>query len=287
MKRRDFLNHSIAGSAGIMLAPSLLHGCLTAQDPLRDFGIITNVVQTLIKEDHRGCMTMLAEMGYKYLEFGGTFDESPSELKQFMDGIGLVPLAGGSSLPGLQGDGLQQSMDACLEMGKPYLVCYWPWANWEELPSMEEVKSVVDELQSIGERCKAQGLRFAFHNHFQEFAMVDDRVIYDYILEKTDPDLLTMEVDLYWAHKGGRDIREYFKKYPGRFELVHVKDSYESESMQSFACVGSGIIDFPDLLSYSAVAGFKHLIVEHDKPEPAFEEECARSSINYLNSIKF
>ena len=112
-------------------------------------------------------------------------------------------------------------------------------------------------------------------------------MIYEYILEETDPELLTMEVDLYWAHKGKADIRDYFRSYPGRFELVHIKDSFESDSMQSFACAGSGIIDFPDLLSYREVAGFKHLIVEHDKPEPEDEIACARSSINYLKSSDF
>ena len=87
--------------------------------------------------------------------------------------------------------------------------------------------------------------------------------------------------------KGKADIRDYFKRYPGRFELVHIKDSYESDSMQSFACVGSGIIDFPELLSSRKEGGFKHLIVEHDNPGPENEMECARSSINYLNSINF
>ncbi len=28
-----------------------------------------------MQEDHRKTMSMLAEMGYKYLEFGGTFGE--------------------------------------------------------------------------------------------------------------------------------------------------------------------------------------------------------------------
>lgn len=287
MKRRDFLTQSLTGVTGMALMPSILQGCSSTHDPLHDFGLITNVVQTQMQKDHRATMTLLAGMGYKYLEFGGTFNETPSELKRFMDEIGLIPLAGGTGLSGLQGDGLQQSIDGCLEMGKSYLVCYYPWVNWEESPPMDEVKLVVNEFQRIGELCNKNGLRFAFHNHFQEFGMADDQVIYDYILEQTDPELVTMEIDLYWAHKGGRDIRDYFKKYPGRFELVHIKDSYESESMQSFACAGSGIIDFPNLLSYREVAGFKHLIVEHDKPQPENELECARSSIDYLNSLKF
>lgn len=287
MKRRDFLSQSLAGVTGMALMPSVLHGCGSTHDPLHEFGLITNVVQNQMKEDHRATMTLLSEMGYKYLEFGGTYGESASQLKQFMEGIGLVPLAGGTGLSGLQGDGLQQSIDGCLEMGKSYLVCYYPWVNWEETPSMDEVKLVVNKFQRIGELCNQNGLRFAFHNHFQEFGLADGQVIYDFILEQTDPELVTMEIDLYWAYKGGRDIRNYFQKYPGRFELVHIKDSAESDSMQSFACAGSGIIDFQDLLSYREVAGFKHLIVEHDKPLPEDELECARSSIDYLRSLKF
>jgi sugar phosphate isomerase/epimerase len=287
MNRRDFLIHSMAGTAGMTLISPILSGCSVLHDPLHDFGIITNVVQNQIKADHRRTMSLLAEMGYKYLEFGGVFGEKPAELKQFMEGIGLAPLAGGTSISGLLGDGLQKSIDDCLEMGKKYLVCYWPWMDGGEHPTMDQVKFAVDAFMKMGETCNNNGLRFAFHNHEKEFKELDGQVIYDYILEETDPELVTMELDLYWAHKGGRDIREYFKRYPGRFELVHVKDSFQSESMESFACAGSGIIDFPDLFSYRELAGFKHLLVEHDRPPPENEIECAHSSIKYLKSLKF
>jgi len=287
MKRRDFLNQSMAGAAGAILFPSLLNSCASKHDPLRDFGLITNVVQTQMRTDHRLTMTLLAGMGYKYLEFGGVFRENPAELMRFMEEIGLIPLAGGTNISGLMGDGLKQNIEACLEMKKAYLVCYWPWMDGGENPTMDQVKFAVDEFQKIGQECKRNGLRFAFHNHEKEFISLDGQVIYDYILEETDPELVTMEVDLYWAHKGKADIRDYFKRYPGRFELVHVKDSYDAEGMQTFACVGSGIIDFPELLSYREVAGFRHLIVEHDRPGPDYELDCARSSIEYLKSISF
>ncbi len=258
----------------------MLSGCMSRHDPLHDFGIITNVVQNLIRKDHRGTMTMLAEMGYKYLEFGGTWGEDPDVLKRFMDDIGLVPLAGGDSLANMQGDNLLASIDKSLALGKKYLVCYWPWIDDPSEPTWDMVKLAVDEFHRMGEQCNKNGLRFAFHNHHHEFQVLDDQVIYEYILENTDPELITMEVDLYWAHKGGADITQYFEKFPGRFELVHVKDSYDSPDLQSFACVGSGIIDFPTLFSFRDITGFKHLIVEHDHPEN--ERECARSSIDYL-----
>jgi sugar phosphate isomerase/epimerase len=286
MNRRNFIHRTVAGSAGMALMPGLLKGCGTGADPLHDFGLITNVVRDLIRKDHRGTMSLLAGMGYKYLEFGGSFGEKPSELRTYMEGIGLSPLAGGTSISGLQGEGLRKQIDQCLELGKKYLVCYWPWMDDGSNQTWDKLKFTVDESNRFGLACKEQGLGFAFHNHDLEFAVLDDRVIYDFILAETDPELVTMEIDLYWVHKGGGDAREYFREYPGRFELVHVKDSYDSPDRESFACVGDGIIDFPDLFSYREVAGFKHLIVENDEPGED-QEGCARSSIQYLQSLDF
>jgi sugar phosphate isomerase/epimerase len=275
----------MTGTTVLTLAPGMLSACMSRHDPLHDFGIITIGVQKMMKKDHRGAMALLAEMGYKYLEFGGIWSEKPAELRRFMDSIDLIPLAGGDSLANMQGDELLASIDESLALGKKYLVCYWPWMGDPSEPTWDMVKYAVESLHKIGEICHDNGLRFAYHNHYQEFQLLDDQVIYAYILENTNPELITMEVDLYWAYKGGADIREYFEKYPGRFELVHVKDSYDSPDLQSFACVGSGIIDFPILFSYRDMAGFKHLIVEHDRPKN--EKECARSSIDYLKSLKF
>ena len=214
MNRRNFLFTSATGLTGAAFFPSLLSGCTSGKDTLHDFGLITNVVKDLMQEDHRGTMNMLAEMGYKYLEFGGTFGEKPAQLKLFMDEIGLIPLAGGTSIAGLLGEGLQKNIDACLEMDKKYLVCYWPWMDDGKSPTLDKVKFAVDECNRMGEVCKANGLRFAYHNHDQEFQMLEEHVIYDYILEGTMPDLVTMEVDVYWSYKGGADIRTYFKKHP-------------------------------------------------------------------------
>ncbi len=286
MKRRDFLFTSATGLTGTALFPTLLSGCVKGKDPLHDIGLITNVVADLMKADHRGTMKKLAEMGYKYLEFGGTYGEKPAELKAFMKEIGLIPLAGGTSISGLMGDGLQKTMDDCLDMDKKYLVCYWPWMDDGKSPTLDKIKYAVDECNRMGAICNKNGLRFAYHNHDQEFQTEEGIVFYDYILKHTEPELVTMEVDLYWSHKGGADIREFFKAYPGRFELVHVKDSYDSPDRESFAPVGQGILDFADLLSYRDVAGFKHLVVENDQPGDD-QEAVARISIQYLQSLKF
>ncbi|MCF8225948.1 MAG: TIM barrel protein [Bacteroidales bacterium] len=284
MKRRDFLRTGIAGTAAIGLSPAILSAC-TTNDPLHDFGIISGVIKNELEVDPRDTLEKIAEMGYKYLEFGGTFGMEVSELKTFLSGIGLKPLAGGSSMAAFQDDGLQRLIDQQLEMDKKYLVCYWPWMHSAEEITMDDLKFAVEQFHRIGEACNKSGLRFAYHNHDHEFRMVGESYAYDYYLSNTDPDLVTMQFDVYWASVGGADPAEYIQKYPGRFELLHVKDAYDLSNRQSFACVGEGVIDFERIFRLRDTGGFKHLIVEKDGAVHGIE--CAQTSIEHLNSLNF
>lgn len=285
MKRRDFVRNTVMGAAALGISPSLFSAYSSA-DPLQEFGIITGLVRDMIKEDPRGTLVKLSEMGYKNLEFGGTFGMEVKELKPLLKDLGLVPLAGGTNLAGLQGDDLKKMIEAQLEMDKKYLVCYWPWMDGGENPTMDDVKFAVDEFNKIGEHCNKSGLRFAFHNHDKEFVRIGDQMIYDYIMENTQPELVTMQLDLYWIVVGGADPIEYIKKYPGRYEMLHVKDAIDISNRESFTCVGSGVIDFEPIFRLRDIGGFKHLIVERDRGDIP-EEECARSSIEYLKTLKF
>lgn len=286
MKRRDFLRHSLIGAGAVGLLPSLLTSC-AAHDPLHDFGIISGLVRDAMKEDARGTLSALAEMGYKYIEFGGTFDMEVDELKEYLSEIGLKPLAGGASLANFQGDGLKKAIDDQLALGKKYLVCYWPWMKGADDITWDDVKFSAEECNRIGEICNSAGLRYAFHNHDHEFRTFGGEMpAMDYILQHTDPGLVTMELDLYWITVGGEDPVGFIKRYPGRFELLHIKDSYDISKREEFACVGSGVIDFEEIFRLRETGGFRHLIVERDRGEvPGLE--CARTSIEHLKQLNF
>lgn len=284
MKRRDFLKTSIAGMAAIGFSPSLLKAC-NGSNTIHDFGIISGVLSNELKEDPKATLEALADMGYKYLEFGGTFGMKAPELKSFMSEIGLKPLAGGTNITGMMGDGLKKMIDEQLEMDKKYLVCYWPWRNDPNTIVMDDLKFAVDQFHTIGEACNNAGLRFAYHNHDHEFQQVGDGLAYDYYMQHTDPELVSMQLDLYWATVGGVDPAEYLTKYPGRFEMLHVKDAYDTSDRESFACVGEGVIDFERILQYCGTGGVKYLIVEKDGATQGIR--CAQTSIATLNSLDF
>ncbi len=284
MKRRQFLSHSAIGAMGLTLVPGLISACTRAENPLRKIGIITNTISKPLKEDWQKTLRQVADIGYSYLEYGGPFGDDKAKFLAFMNEIGLKSLAGGSSIAQMQGDDLKKLIDQCLSLQKQYVVCYWPWMNSGDNLTMDDMKYAVDHFHEIGERCNDVGLRFAVHNHNKEFQTVDDTVIYDYFLSYTDPALVTMELDIYWIYKGGGDPLYYFNKYPGRFEILHMKDMNDDKD-ETMACVGSGIIDFQAILDQAGNAGVKHLVVEHDHPEHPME--CAKSSYSHIMDLHF
>ena len=95
---------------------------------------------------------------------------------------------------------------------------------------------------------------------------------------------VTFELDLYWITKAGRDPLTYFARYPGRFELVHVKDS-GGPPEHRMVDVGRGTIDFRRIFARRREAGIHHVFVEHDDPPDPLG--FARASYTYLRGLEF
>ncbi|MBE9491274.1 MAG: TIM barrel protein, partial [Bacteroidetes bacterium] len=139
------------------------------------------------------------------------------------------------------------------------------------------------EFNKIGERCRSSGLQFAYHNHAFEFEKMDGIIPYDILLEQSDPEFVTMQLDLYWMVFGGYEPIDYFGKYPGRFGLWHVKDMDNTEKRESTE-IGKGIIDFKKIFADKERAGMKYFYVEQESFKiPPFESIAI--SYNYLNNL--
>jgi sugar phosphate isomerase/epimerase len=278
LSRRSFLQCAAAGVG--------LFGCTTRSAPPRrlgDLGIILGWMRPAFEADYLGTLQQIAETGYRYVEFGGHFGPSREAFLSALRDLNLRPIAGGGNMERLKSD-LPSVIEDCHETGKEYVVCYWPWTHsGNEIDGLDELMRISDDFNVIGSRCRENGLRFAFHNHDHEFRTVEDRIPYDVFLENTDPDLVTMQIDLYWIIKGGGDPHDYFDRYPGRFDLVHVKDMAPGPE-QDFAAPGHGIIDFPSIFARADQAGFKYYIVEHDAaPDPLW---TMREGYRYLSNLE-
>jgi sugar phosphate isomerase/epimerase len=137
---------------------------------------------------------------------------------------------------------------------------------------------------------KDTGIQFGYHNHNFEFASVEGKIpFYDVLMPELDKELVTMEIDLFWTTKAGQDPVKIFTKYPGRFQIFHMKDMFTkgapvftTDGVTDFAPVGSGLINFKKILAAKKIAGMKYMIVEQDSTKDDKPFDAAQTSFNNL-----
>jgi sugar phosphate isomerase/epimerase len=310
MKRRDFIKTS---AAAVFYTGSLLKLSQAAgSGKLEKVGLQLYSVRGQMGEDFTGTLTRVAEAGYDQVEFAGYYDHSPAEIKALLDQLGITAPACHSGYDTLKDDRLEQTIEAAKTIGHKYLIMPVPpiqgtprpkpqpvsdsTANTGEQPaqpqrrqweppsySLDQVKNMADIFNQIGKSCKKADLRFAYHNHSMEFQEIEGSgIMYDLLLERTDPDLVDFEIDLGWAVAAGADPVAYFEKYPGRFKLFHVKDmNAENRSV----VVGQGKIDFASIFAQSGKAGVKYYIVEYEGREDPMGSVAA--SVTYLKNMTY
>jgi sugar phosphate isomerase/epimerase len=286
MQRRDVLR-ALGGALAIpalsALTPAL--GCSSVSSGssrrrLDRIGVQLYTLRHEMERDVPGTLARVARIGYKEVEFAGYFGREPTTLRLLLDTNGLS--APSAHVPyATMGDGWDAALDAAKVIGHEYLVI--PWLDEKDRRSVDDYRRVAERLNRAGAESRRAGVRLAYHNHDFEFTPIGGVLPYDVLLEATDPALVAMEMDLYWITKSGYDPLAYFAKYPGRFELVHVKDSAGPPEHRMVE-VGRGKIDWPQILGHHAQAGIRHYIVEHDNPADAYAS--IEVSYRYLSRIE-
>jgi len=232
-----------------------------------------------MEKDLEGTIARVAATGYREVEFAGYFGKSPRDVRALLDHHGL---SSPSSHVSLAPDQWRAALDAAPVVGHRYLVIAWIPA--EERHTLDDYKRWAERLNRAATEAKAAGLQLAYHNHDFEFVPLDGKLPYDVLLTETDPKLVQLEMDLYWIVKGGQDPLAYFARWPGRFPMVHVKDSAGPPD-HKMAAVGAGKIDFRKIFVQSDQAGIRHYFVEHDNPDDPFAS--IRASYDYLQRLEF
>jgi sugar phosphate isomerase/epimerase len=261
LSRRDFVRLSAAAAAATAAAPHLTAAPLKAPVGLQLYS-----VRTLLPTDFDGTLVKLAAMGYKNVEAAGYYNKTAAEWRRSMDAAGLRCTS--THHPLFQ---LKPHEDEYIEFahtaGLEYIVCPSPMKkdpNVKGPMTLDDWKWNAGEFNRIGEKVKAAGMRFGYHNHTPEFQTLDGVLVYDELLRDTDPAHVFFEMDCGWVEAAGKDPIAYLSKTPERFPLLHVKDMVKGENGQPHSTVmGKGFIDYRPILS--AATGLKQYFVEQEE----------------------
>jgi sugar phosphate isomerase/epimerase len=280
--RRSFL--ATLGAAAVALAARRPDDVLPPARRLKRIGIQLYTVRDQMKQDLPGTLERIAQIGYKEVEFAGYFGRSPNEIRALLQKVKLTAPSSHVPYPD-NWDTWHKTLDDAKAAGHQYVVVAWT----PEEKRTDGFKKVAETFNRAGEAARKAGLRFGYHNHDYELKTAEGPLPLDVLLENTDPKLVTFEMDLYWMVKGGADPVDYFRRYPGRFTLVHVKDATAAPD-RNMADVGHGTIDFPKIFTYDAKHGshIAHAFVERDDattlPDPY---AAVKSSFDYLSNMNY
>ncbi len=257
--RRDFLKNSGYTAAGALLLPAVLNAAPAAK--AKNVGIQLYSVRKEMLDDATGTLKKLAAIGYKELESakstkGNYYGLSAKEIKKITHDLGMNMRSGHVHID----KDFQQSIDAAAEAGQEYLVC-------SSLPfqgqTISNYEKCADAFSKAATDCKKSKIKFGYHNHDYEFDKVNGKVLYDILLDKTDPAIVTMEMDIGWVIMTGNDPLACFNKYPGRFPLWHLKDM--DPVTKHSTEFGKGKINIASLFKNTAKSGMKYFFVEQEE----------------------
>jgi len=282
--RRTFLTQAGLMSAGVMIVPKML----LAKDYKDIVGLQLYSVRDQLKNTGvNDVIPKVAKAGYKEVEtFGynkkdGFWGLDASKFNKLLKNNGLRTPSGHFEFDNFFATGntdeLHSYIDAAHITGMEYIIV--PHLNGDFIKTVDDFKSIADKISTAAEICKKEGLKFGYHNHNFEWRQVDGTTFYDTILNRTDPNLVKMEMDLYWVVRTGQDPIEIIKKHPGRFFAFHIKDMDKLNHERNTE-IGNGTIDFKAIMAYANLGGVKHFIVEQENytnidPYVSITQSCA------------
>ena len=279
--RRSFLTTS-ATVATALIALNPLTRAASPGHKLKNFGFISGIIGKELKGDWKAVLKKCVEYGFTEIEIARYLGDSASSFLAFCKEIGIKPTVGGISLSTKEAD-IQKSLDALEALDIKIAVNYWPWLTGGPF-KLEDCKKSIEILNTLGEACKKRGITFCWHNHDKEFTEMEEGLPFDYLMNHTDKDMVKCEMDVYWVAKGGADPIALLKKYSGRYEVLHLKDMTRTDE-KTFECVGSGIIDFPNIIKEGDKQNIKHYFLEYDNVVDGMA--CLKSSGIYLRNLSF
>lgn len=256
----------------------------------KDISLQLYSLRDMIGNQYNEALKGVSDIGYSSIEAAGYDDgkfygRTPAEFKTDLEAVGLTALSSHTSR-GLSEEELAKKdftealkwwnkcLDASIDAGMKYVVC--PWMDTPK--TLADLNTYCEYYNKIGELAKSKGIKFGYHNHAFEFQKIEDKVMYDYMLENTNPENVFFQMDVYWVVIGGQSPVDYFHKYPKRFKLLHIKDQRELGQ--------SGMVGFDAIFKSenTDIAGVESIIVEVEKYsyEPL---KSVQVSFDYLQNL--
>jgi sugar phosphate isomerase/epimerase len=286
--RRNFIKKTALALAGTTVLSNEL---FAAKNPGELLGVQLYSIRDDMKSDPLGSLKKVAAMGYKHVEHANYVNRkfygySAVEFKKILDDLGLK-MPSGHTVMGKQHwdatrndftDAWKMTVEDAATLEQQIVIS--PWLDESLRKTYDDMKRYMEVFNKSGELCKRSGMRFGYHNHDFEFSQkLNGITVFDIILQNTDPSLVVQQLDIGNMYNAGAKALDIMKKYPGRFESMHVKDEIKStggHDPYESTVLGKGVIPVKEVIDLGRKSGTKHFIVEQE----SYQGKTPMESIN-------
>ncbi len=281
--RRSFLKSSalLASGAAVGNLPFLL-SCNNANSGISPFGLQLYTLRDVIVDDPKGVLRQVAGFGYQQIEsyegpLGMFWDIGNTAFREFLNDHGMTIISSHADVF----DNYEHKIDQAAEIGMEYIVC--PWIGRRD--SLDDYREMADTFNELGRIANNAGITFAYHNHDYTFELLNGEMPQDILMQRTDPDLVEFQMDIYWVEITGQDSMEWIRKYPGRFTSSHVKDLANGDNPESTQ-LSRGTIDFHSILEVGIENGMTYFFVEQEAYSGTTPLNAVRENAEFMKQLK-
>jgi len=220
-------------------------------------------------------------IGYQAVQVSGMGPIDEAELMKILDGEGLVCCATHEDSNRILNEP-QAIADRLHKLSCKYTA--YPYPGGVSLENLADVKNLASRLNAAGKVLSEAGTTLTYHNHHIEFRRFEGKLMLDVIYGETDPKYLQGEPDTYWVQYGGGTPVDWCRKLNGRLPALHMKDySVTKDNQVTFAEIGSGNLNWPEIISAAESSGCQWFIVEQDVC-PGDPFDSLKKSFEYIKS---
>lgn len=232
-------------------------------------GVVSFTFRNDFSKDVAGTLDYIKEMGIRNIEFSNLFGKTAAEMRALLDARGLV-----CTSYGVYYDALTNKTEAVIRDAKALGA---EFVRVGMIPhkgefTVQQADAAVKDFNRVGQQLKENGIEFSYHNHGYDFTPYENGTLYDYLIQNTNPDYVSFELDILWVHQFGQDPLVYLQKYPNRFKLMHVKDLKKGipvgldvkTSPENDVPLGTGQIAVKAILKQARKSSIKYYYLEDE-----------------------
>jgi len=302
--RRKFIQNASLAFMGASLQPSSLWSNTNNVAAKNIIGVQLYSVRVDMLKNPMSTLTALSKMGIEYVEHANYINRkcygwTAKEFKKVLDGLGLKMPSGHTVMDATHYDKSKKdftdvwkrTVEDAAVMGQTYVIS--PSIDDDLRSTYDGLMQQLDIFNKSGELCKASGMKFGYHNHDFEFKeKLNGILMYDLILQNTDPNLVVHQLDFGNMYGAGGRAAEWINKYPGRFQSLHIKDEMkalngkgEMNDGYESTILGDGVVNPKSIaLLAKKIGGAHHYIIEQESYQGKSPLDCVKINLERMKT---